>query len=92
MKFQISTFFGVFFAFSVFTITGVAHAKNLSTQTDTKALADKMVSHFIKKEFTEGMSVAKPHWPSKGTRQYPLRKNLQSQGGSTQRNVRRDRA
>ena len=63
MKFLISTFLSVFFVFTVFTITGIAHAKKLSTQTDTKALADKMLSHFIKKEFTEGMAVAKPYWP-----------------------------
>ena len=63
MKLLFSLFLSVFLTLSIFSITGVAHAKNLSAQTDTKALADKMVSHFIKKEFTEGMAVAKPHWP-----------------------------
>jgi len=63
MKILISLFLSVFVTLSLFAITGIAHAKNLSTQTDTKALADKMVNHFIKKEFTQGMAVAKPHWP-----------------------------
>lgn len=53
----------VVLALSVFSMTSVVHAKELKNQLDTKALADKMVSHFINKEFTEGMAVAKPHWP-----------------------------
>ncbi len=42
----------VFLTLSVFAMTGVVYAKTLNNQTDTKALADEMVSHFIKKEFT----------------------------------------
>ena len=44
-------------------MTEVVNAKNLSSPNDTKALADEMVSHYINKEFTEGMAAAKPHWP-----------------------------
>ncbi|KAG1663433.1 hypothetical protein GQR58_020373 [Nymphon striatum] len=44
-------------------ISNIALAENLKDSSDTKVLAEKMVSHFIKKEFTEGMAVAKPHWP-----------------------------
>ena len=63
MKLQISMLLGMLLALSVFSITGVVQAKELKNQLDTKALADQMVSHFINKEFTEGMAVAKPHWP-----------------------------
>jgi len=72
MKLRISTLsrifstlfiFSMLTAFSLFVIIDVAHAKELKNQIDTNALADKMVNHFIKKEFTEGMALAKPHWP-----------------------------
>ncbi len=63
MKLPISLLFSVLLSLSFFSLTGIAHAKELKNQIDTKALADKMVDHFIKKEFTEGMAVAKPHWP-----------------------------
>lgn len=29
----------------------------------TKVISEKIVGHFMKKEFTEGMAIAKPHWP-----------------------------
>jgi len=38
-------------------------ADNLSQKDETKALADSMMEHFIKKEFAKGMAAAKPHWP-----------------------------
>ena len=63
MKIRIPTLFSVLLTLSVFAMTGVTHAKELKNQIDTKTLVDKMVSHFIKKEFTEGMALAKPHWP-----------------------------
>ena len=42
---------------------GISSAKAIDSKDGAKALADKMVGHFIKKEFTEGMAVAKPYWP-----------------------------
>ena len=63
MKLRISMLLSVLLTLSIFAMTGVAHAKTLKNQIDTKALVDSMVSHFIKKEFTEGMALAKPHWP-----------------------------
>ena len=63
MKLLISMFLSVCLSLSLIAISEVSYAKNLKTQIDTKALADEMLSHFIKKEFTEGMAVAKPHWP-----------------------------
>ncbi|GAA0396450.1 hypothetical protein GCM10009133_01920 [Cocleimonas flava] len=63
MKLRLPFLLSVFFLFFLSFASGVIHAKELKNQIDTKALADKMVGHFIKKEFTEGMAVAKPHWP-----------------------------
>ncbi len=45
------------------TYAGIANAKDLRSPNDTKVISEKMVGHFIKKEFTEGMAIAKPHWP-----------------------------
>ena len=41
----------------------VSFAEGINSKDEARKLADKMVSHFIKKEFSEGMSLAKTHWP-----------------------------
>lgn len=41
----------------------VSFAEPLKSFADTKILADKMVSNFVKKEFKQGIELAKPHWP-----------------------------
>ena len=38
-------------------------ANTLKTYADTRELSDKMVEHFIKKEFQKGINIAKPYWP-----------------------------
>ena len=50
--------------FLMFAMTGIANATHLHSTEDTKAIAEQMMSHFIKKEFTEGVAIAKPHLPS----------------------------
>ena len=51
MKLQLSVFFSLFMFLTMFAMTEVVNAKNLSSPNDTKALADEMVSHYINKEF-----------------------------------------
>ena len=63
MQLRISIFFNLCLFLSSLAMSQVVSAKDLSSTSDTKAIADKMVNHFIKKEFTEGMTVAKPYWP-----------------------------
>lgn len=41
----------------------VSFAESLKSFDDTKNIANKMVSHFVKKEFKQGIELAKPHWP-----------------------------
>lgn len=47
----------------LFTLLTPVNAKTLDTVVDNERLANTMMGHFIKKEFKEGMSAAKPHWP-----------------------------
>ena len=44
-------------------MSGSAFANTLNSTNETRQLADKIVDHFVKKEFKEGLALAKPHWP-----------------------------
>jgi len=44
-------------------LTTLVNATSLDKQTDAKALSDKMIAHFVSKEFKEGLALAKQHWP-----------------------------
>jgi hypothetical protein len=44
-------------------ISSVSLADSLDSTDQTRQLADKMINHFAKKEFQEGLALAKPHWP-----------------------------
>jgi len=48
---------------SLFFSMGFTSADNIASKKEARLLADKMVSHFIKEEFSEGMAIAMPHWP-----------------------------
>ena len=61
MKHRLSLLFSAFMF--IFAMSDAVNAKDLNSASGTKALAEQMMSHYIKKEFTEGMAVAKPHWP-----------------------------
>ena len=47
----------------LFFISSFAFADTLKTSKDTRALADEMVKVFSKKEFKQGLALAKPYWP-----------------------------
>ena len=40
-----------------------ASGASLSEISDTKSLSHKIMQHFIKSEFVEGLNIAKAHWP-----------------------------
>lgn len=44
-------------------MSGTAFANSLKSTDETRQLADRIVAHFVKKEFKEGLALAKPHWP-----------------------------
>lgn len=47
----------------LFLISSLTFADALQNSKDTKALADEMVKKFAKKEFSQGLALAKPYWP-----------------------------
>ncbi|PHS11849.1 MAG: hypothetical protein COA86_18865 [Kangiella sp.] len=51
--------FGILLLTLVFNVS----ADTLKNITDTRNLSDKMVKHFILKEFQKGINIAKPYWP-----------------------------
>ena len=61
MKMRFIYFFSLFFA--LLTYSSFVNAKTLNSVGETQALSEQMMGHYIKKEFKEGMAVAKPHWP-----------------------------
>ena len=63
----------------MFVMTGIANAKHLFTTDETKAIAEQMMSHFIKKEFAEGVAIAKPHLPSPDVELGHLIKKIEQQ-------------
>jgi len=44
-------------------ISTLAFGDGLQAPKDTKALANEMVKAFVKKEFKQGLDLAKPYWP-----------------------------
>lgn len=38
-------------------------AQAMESPQQTRTLSDRIISHFIKKQFDEGLTLAKPHWP-----------------------------
>jgi hypothetical protein len=38
-------------------------AYSVDSTNDTQIIADKMVNHFVKQEFQQGLAVVKPYWP-----------------------------
>jgi len=38
-------------------------AYSIDSTNDTRVIADKMVNHFVKQEFEQGLAIAKPYWP-----------------------------
>jgi hypothetical protein len=47
----------------LFLVSGVASATGLDSPKDTRALSDKIIGHFVKTEFQEGLNIAKQYWP-----------------------------
>ena len=45
----------------VFSLSG--HAAEFSSKADTRKYADKLMEHFVKKEFQVGLDDAKKYWP-----------------------------
>ena len=62
MKIQLNVFLTSFLF--MFAMTDMASANHLHSPEDTKLIAEQMMSHFIKNEFSEGVEIAKPHLPS----------------------------
>lgn len=50
---------GIFFLLFI----NLSFAEPLKSIESTKEVADKMVNHFVKKEFKQGLDGAKQHWP-----------------------------
>ena len=44
-------------------VSSLAVADTIDSTQETRLLADKMISHFVKKEFQRGLALAKPYWP-----------------------------
>jgi hypothetical protein len=47
----------------LFLLSTLTFADGLQKSKDTKVLADEMVEHFSKKEFKQGLALAKAYWP-----------------------------
>jgi len=53
----------IIIGFVIILISSLAHAESLASRDEARSLADNMINHFIEKEFTEGLALAKPYWP-----------------------------
>ncbi len=47
----------------LFFISALAFGNGLQSSNDTKVLADEMIKAFVKKEFKQGLGLAKLYWP-----------------------------
>ncbi len=44
-------------------IANISFAENMKSAEETRNLADKMINKFVKKEFQQGLALAKAYWP-----------------------------
>ena len=58
------------------------YAEGLKSESETKAMSDKIMQHFIKEEFKTGLDIAKKYWPLPEVEIEGLAITIQTQWGT----------